>query len=237
MLDRTLRRIERLEKAHQRTHPTRTPPGTNDVWIQKAIRDPYLWVTHHTKTVNEHWREEGRSSPHEPFPPLAYFAALFEAFDGERVIWIEKSRDLMVSWACVAYLTFHAMTVPARGVLFQTQKESKVTQLIDCAKCLWEQQNERLKAAFPLERPMSIQSSLSLGFKNGSYILGIPGGADQVRSYHPWGYLSDEASFQPDAGESYHEALSVVSGKIILNSSAAPGWYADARRGILRTEE
>ena len=35
----------------------------------------------HTKTVNEHWREEGRSSPYEPFPQLGYFAAMFEAFD------------------------------------------------------------------------------------------------------------------------------------------------------------
>jgi hypothetical protein len=38
--------------------------------------------------------------------------------------------------------------------------------------------------------------------ENGSYIIGIPGGADQIRSYHPWGYLNDESSFQPDAGES-----------------------------------
>jgi len=34
-------------------------------------------------------------------------------------------------------------------VLFQTQKESKVIQLIDYAKCLYEQQDDRLKAASP----------------------------------------------------------------------------------------
>lgn len=143
----------------------------------------------------------------------------------------------MVTWASVAYMTFHAMTVPARGVVFQTQKEDKVVQLVDYAKCLWEHQDEVLKAAFPLAKPMRMQSARRLEFGNGSYILGIPGGADQLRSYHPWGYLNDEASFQPEAGESYHEAVSVVSGKIILNSSAGPGWYADARHDIQCKEE
>jgi hypothetical protein len=28
-------------------------------------------------------------------------------------------------------------------------------------------------------------------------------GADQIRSYHLWGLLMDEAAFQPEAGEAY----------------------------------
>ena len=59
----------------------------------------------------------------------------------------------------------------------------------------------------------------------------------QIRSYHPWGYLLDEASFVVDAGECYNQALAVVKGKIILNSSAGPSWYADARHGIIRNAE
>jgi hypothetical protein len=57
------------------------------------------------------------------------------------------------------------------------------------------------------------------------------------RSYHPWGYLNDESSFQADAGKCYNEALAAAKGKIIFNSSAGPGWYADARRDIVRNEE
>jgi hypothetical protein len=55
-----------------------------------------------------------------------------------------------------------------------------------------------------------------------------------------WGtkpILNDESSFQPDAGECYNEAISAVAGKIIFNSSAGPGWYADARRDIVRNVE
>jgi hypothetical protein len=61
--------------------------------------------------------------------------------------------------------------------------------------------------------------------------------ATQICGHHPWGYLNDETSFQPEAGECYNEALSAVKGKIIFNSSAGPGWYADARRDIIRNTE
>ena len=92
----------------------------------------------------------------------------------------------------------------------------------------------RIKPAY---RSRSPSRDHELNFANGSYIIGIPGGADQIRSYHPWGYLNDESSFQADAGECYNETLAAAKGKIIFNSSAGPGCYADARRDIVRNEE
>jgi hypothetical protein len=235
----TLRRaIEQLKKEWQDNgaHNDKQT-STNDPRVQEATSDTFRWVTEFTKTYNEHWYEERRPSPYEPFPRAKYFEYLFDGLDLERIVWIEKSRDLMISWACVAYLTRHAMVVPRRGVLFQTQKKEKVVQLVDYAKCLYEQQDDRLKQAFPLAKPLRAQSAYSLVFAHGGYIQGIPGGADQIRSYHPWGYLNDESSFQPDAGECFNECLSAVRGKIIFNSSAGPGWFADAKRDIIRTEE
>jgi hypothetical protein len=75
------------------------------------------------------------------------------------------------------YLTLAAMKIPFRGVLFQTQKEDKVIQLIEYAKCLYKQQDPDLPAAFPLTKSIDQQPSLQLRFANGSYIAGIPGGA------------------------------------------------------------
>ena len=211
--------------------------GGSDPRIVEATRNPFTWVTRYAKTYNEHWVEEGRSEPHEHFPPYAYFQDLFDLLDLQRVNWIEKSRDMMISWACVAYLTLEAMKTPFRGVLLQTQKEDKVIQLVGYAKCLYRTQPRWLQDAFPLSSPIERQASLELRFANGSYITGIPGGADQIRSFHPWAYLNDESSFQPEAGECYNEALAVVKGKIIFNSSAGPGWYADARHDVIRNEE
>jgi hypothetical protein len=215
--------------------PTRLLPvaGTAEAaWIAAATSDVFTWMTEHTKTRNEHWKEEGRPGPYEHLPRYDYLRDLFDTFELEHITWVEKSRDLMISWACVGYFTMNAMVVPSRGVIFQTQKQDKVIQLIDYARYLYRNQDPRLQAAFPLSKPLDQQPANRLDFANGSYILGIPGGADQMRSYHPWGYLNDESSFQPDAGECYNEAISAVRGKIVFNSSAGPGWYADARRDI-----
>lgn len=195
------------------------------------MRDPYTWVTGFTETYNEHWVEEGRPSPYETFPRLPYFGPLFDLFQAERIVLIEKSRDMMVSWACVAYLTWEAMRVPERGIVLQTQKENKVKQLIKYAKCLYRRQPQWLQDAYPLAKPIDQQSDLSLHLASGSNIVGIPGGADQIRSYHPWGYMNDESAFQPEAGECYDEALAAAN-KIIFNSSAGPGWYADFKKDI-----
>jgi uridine kinase len=35
-------------------------------------------------------------------PPYDYFRDLFTIVDAEPIKWIEKSRDLMISWGCVA---------------------------------------------------------------------------------------------------------------------------------------
>jgi hypothetical protein len=210
---------------------------TNEAWVDAATRDTYTWVTQHTKTYNEHWVDEGRPSAYEPFPRYQYFRILFDVIDLEQISWWEKSRDMMVSWACVAYFTLNAMKVSERGSIFQAQKEDKVIQLIGYAKHLYEQSDERIKKAYPLSKPLKQQPDHSLSFANGSCLEGIPGGADQIRSYHPWGYLNDETSFQPEAGECYNAALAAVKGKIVFNSSAGPGWYADARRDIIRNSD
>lgn len=204
---------------------------------REATRDAYLWVTQRTKTYNEQWVKQGRSSPYESFPSAKERPDLPPIFEllasDESVLWFEKSRTMMESWACVAYLTVNAMTVPLRGVVLQCQKEEKARQLIKYVKCLYSQQEQWLQDQFPLSKPLHSQSDLSCHWGTGGYVVGIPGGADQMRSYHPWAVYNDESSFQPDAGECYNEYLAAGPEKIIFCSSAGPGWYADARRDIV----
>ena len=204
---------------------------------REATRDAYFWVTQHTKTYNEQWKKQGRKSPYENFPSANERPDLPPIFEllasDEPVLWLEKSRTMMESWAIVAYLTLNAMTVPLRGVVLQCQKENKAKQLIKYAKCLYSQQPQWLQDAFPLSKPLHSQSDLSFEWADGGYFVGIPGGADQMRSYHPWAVYNDESSFQPDAGECYNEYLAAGPEKIIFCSSAGPGWFADARRDIV----
>jgi hypothetical protein len=205
---------------------SRARTGRPDPGLVLSTTDPLFWLQHCTRTRDSHWREAGEDSPYRPFPDKPYFPPLIEQFQSEPVVFIEKSRDMMLSGLGVGYFTHTAMTNDQREVLFQSQKEDKAAELVDYAKTLYTQQDEALKQRFPLARRLKEQASLKLEFANGSRIIGIPEGADQIRSYHPWGLLMDEAAFQPEAGEAYDAAVPVCQ-KIIVVSSAGPGWFAD----------
>ena len=195
-----------------------------DDQVQRMIADPLIWLQNYTKTKDSHWREAGALSPYRPFPNKAYFRPMVESFQKEPVLFVEKSRDMMASWLFVGLFTHAAMTTPGIEVLFQSQKEEKAFELVDYAKILYEQQHELLRKVYPLKSRIHARGTLE--FAHGSRIIGIPGGGDQIRSYHPWGLLQDEAAFMPEAGEAYDNAVPVCQ-KIVVVSSAGPGWFAD----------
>jgi len=197
--------------------------------VREATKDTWTWLTRYTKTYNPHWKEQKLESPYLPFPEWDYFRILLQWLEDDEdpdPRLIEKSRTMMVTWAIMGYFTLQAMLVPERQIVVQTMTEEKGTQPIDYAKCLWASQPEWLRDAFPLDKPMKKMAEDVMSFKNGSVIFGIPAGAGKIRSYHPWGYFSDETAFQVDAGSAYDEALSAAK-KIVLNSTAAASWYFD----------
>lgn len=213
------RRIE-IQKRYRQLQAA----SEDEARIRELLADPLLWLQQHTKTKDSHWREAGAKSPYRPFPDKPYFRPIVDVFQREPVLFIEKSRDMMVSWLGVGLFTHAAMTNPGIEVLFQSQKEEKAFELVEYAKVLYHQQDEVLRKAFPLKSRIEAQGSLE--FAHGSRIIGIPGGGDQIRSYHPWGLFQDEAAFMPEAGDAYDNAVPVCK-KILVVSSAGPGWFAD----------
>lgn len=205
------------------------------------MRTPYVWARHHTQTYNEHWVEEGRPTPNEPFPDWPYLPSVFEALQVLPISAWEKSRDLMISWSIVAYLTWEVQRVPYRTVIFQTLTERKVIELVDYAKQLYRSQDDYLKASFPLVKPVDDQAGIELNFKHGGRIFGLAGGHvnmdDMIRLYHPWGYFQDESAFIPGAMQAYDAVLGAGVKKIVLNSSAGPGAYADFKNDSILSEE
>ena len=72
-----------------------------------------VWVQRHTRTRDSHWKEAGASTPYRPFPEKDYFKPIVTEFAAEEVLFIEKSRDMMISWLGVGLFT-HAAKWPAR---------------------------------------------------------------------------------------------------------------------------
>jgi hypothetical protein len=89
----------------------------------------------------------------------------------EPVVFIEKSRDLVISWLCVGFFAHASMTNDQREVLFQSQKEDKAAELVDYAKTLYGARRARLKRRFPSAEPLREQAALRLEFANGSGLL------------------------------------------------------------------
>jgi transposase-like protein len=193
--------------------------------VGEMMADPLIWLRTGTKTKDSHWREHGAESPYRAFPDWPYLRVVYEDFLSATPYCVEKSRDLMISWLMVGLFTHKAMTTEGIEVLFQSQKQEKADELIEYAKILYEQSDEAIKKAYPLARQP--ESNSEIAFANGSRIIAIPGGGDQIRSYHPWALLMDEAAFMPEAGEAFDNALSACNKRVVVISSAGPGWFAD----------
>jgi hypothetical protein len=226
--------LERREE--ERARARKVESSTSDLESQRKIREATrstaFWMRNHTKTFNPHWVEEGRPAPNEAFPEWYFFEPMVEMIEREKVCAIEKSRDMMVSWGVVAYFTLQAMTVPHREIVFQSIDTGKAEQLIDYAKCLYDQQEAWLRDAFPLTKATEKQARDVLMWENGSVIWSVPSGKNQIRSFHPWGYFNDETSFQPEAGLCLDAALGSGAKKLVMVSTANIGWFADYRKDV-----
>jgi hypothetical protein len=199
--------------------------------VREATKSTYHWLTHHTETYNQHWKEQKRPSPYQPFPNWPFLPVLLEHLedDDERVKIFEKSRDMMVTWAITGYFTLQCMLNDEREVIIQTQTDEKGWEVISYAKHLYTRQPEWLRNAFPVPKPLDKQPQSE--FRVGSSVMHvIPSGVGKVRSYHPWGIFSDETAFQPEAKVSYDEARASGVRKIVLNSTCSVGWFCDHNR-------
>ena len=132
---------------------------------------------------------------------------------------------MITSWFATAEVLHYIMThQPSVGILW-AQDQRRSTKLRDYAWVLWEQQDARLKALYPVTRPKEQQAFNRLEFKDGGKLIALPGkDPDVIRSEHPTVLLVDEACFIENGGEAFDVALASRVPKILLISTAAPSW-------------
>lgn len=191
---------------------------------RKAVQDPWYWLTECTKTQDE----QDLENPYKPFPKKEYLFHTLQAMQQEPVLFIEKSRTMMISWTAAAFSAHVGFTRPSVGVIFQSQDEARAVHDVDYVKVLWEQSEPALKAKWPLKKPMEKQAYDSLELANGSWFLGIPGNPGKIRSEHPTIVILDEAAHIERGEESYNVAVATRCLHMIALTSANPGWFRDA---------
>lgn len=170
-------------------------------------------------------------------PPTARYAQeaghqdyWLQALFGSGLLMVEKSRQVMATWLCCAYLLWRAKYHEHQLILIQSKRED------DAANLVFNKESFVARMSFMESHlPKHLQTIAfpkgatfaHLFFPNGSHIWGIPEGADIIRSNTPSVVFSDEAAFQPEFGSSLTAALPCIQGggQYVAISSAEPGEF------------
>jgi len=201
-----------------------------------ALSHPAKFISH-VRTKDEH----DEICPIKIFPKKTYTTYLLNMLERKEqsIIFIAKSRQIMLTWLCCVYALWLAKAVPHRLIFLQSKKEEDAANLVfnggragknwDTARISfiekhlpWWLQCKGIESAYG-----------KLLFPNGSKIVGIPEGADQIRSYTPSLVIADEAAFMPEFGGAFTAMLPIAKqgGQLIAISSANPGAFADIFQG------
>jgi hypothetical protein len=218
------------------------PPSLQKTISDKARdeicrRDPLYWLMNHTKTRDDHWKEKG-TQPYARFPQKPYFPFLFHLLATSRRLFLPKSREMGLSWAVIGWAVHQCQWYPSTHAIVQSEKASKSIDLVSgrdlpgYARTLYDQQDEFLKVMHPLTKASDEMAGDMLTWENKSSIQAVPGGADQIRQYHPAIFIMDKAAFMTEAAASYDTAEAVAS-QIIVVSSAGPSWFGEMVMSIL----
>ena len=167
------------------------------------------------------------------FPNRAEKGYLWRILDlclSQKLLCIEKSRQLMMTWALCVYALWIAKFRSNRLVFISSKKEE------DSANLVYNKDPNTARISFieshlPDElRSVDFASSASYGqlhFPNGSRIWGVPEGGDIIRSYTASLVITDEAAFQPEFEKAFAAALPTAhgGGQLIAVSTVWPGSF------------
>lgn len=194
------------------------------------IVDSVSWMRYGTKTLDD----QDPKNPYKPFPNKPYFDELHRLWEAEPILFIEKSRTMMATWFFAAEFLHEAMIRQPSTSIFWAQDMDRAQQALDYCWVLWEQQDEDLKAMFPLARARALQARDTMELAGGSQLLALPGkDPSKIRSRHPTRIMIDEACFVDQGAEAFDVALASKVPRVVCISSAAPSWFRDMTRGAV----
>jgi len=179
-----------------------------------------------TKDEHKHGDESTRPFPLREDKP--YIWDVLDTFLIEKLILIEKSRQLMISWICCLYALWMAKYQKNRMIFIQSKKEESAANLVFNTEA-----NVARISFMEANLPKELQSKVTWSYgkaifsETGSVVWGIPEGADQIRSYVPSLLISDEAAFQPEFESAMNAARPCIDGggQVICVSTAKNGSF------------
>ncbi|MDD5459024.1 MAG: hypothetical protein PHF37_06505 [Phycisphaerae bacterium] len=187
-----------------------------ELWTTRAKiaeRDPWWWLKYFVFTKDEH----DKSVRRKPFPPKAIYRVLCRVWRQYQEIFIDKSRQLMITWFFVAMYLHDSLFNYNRRNFFQSKKQEDANAILDRARFIYDGVMELIEPVIGTWLPRVKK----VGEKSGSndrmvflevdsIIQAIPQGDDVIPSYTLSGLFSDETSLQPRFEAGYAAAMPAI---------------------------
>ena len=221
---------------------------------QRYQADAWAWVTECVTTVDELdpitpikafpvavCGRDGKYLPHQARcpkcggagQPLTYLEALARQWQSASpsLLIVPKARRMRLTWLFVSLHVWLAWTQRKANIFFVSSKEEKSAELVERAT--------GIVARWPVDKlgPLRVQhrnSPPELRFlDNGSKIVGVPEGPDQLRQFTATAVFADELGTyeSPRACFSAMKPTIDGGGRLTILSSAYPGFYRELVAG------
>ncbi|MBY0261811.1 MAG: hypothetical protein K2Q20_05680 [Phycisphaerales bacterium] len=214
--------------------------------ILRCTRSFKHFLFHYVRTKDEH----DRVTPVKPFPKKAYLEFLADEFMGdEEILYVAKSRQLMVSWLLCARVVWEIMFRPHALACFQSKKlEDAASMIFDSTPtlarcsfivvslpdwmkvCVCDEDGKRVLRRIPIGSSSTLFSSGQIKLPNGSMAMALAQGAAQVEGKVPSLFISDESSLQEEWRASWTAMRPCISGggrAIAVATMRLPSAYGD----------
>lgn len=186
------------------------------------MQNPHDWFAHQA------WTNDEAEQATRPWKDAVYVRDLITVFQHERRVAIPKSRREFASWTCAGWLWYNARFFENQACFFQSEIEDKAAFIVE-HRCMFLEDHitfpelRRKYRAIRTNKGLVGRMNYS---KSGSYVWGIPQGADAIRTYTFSILVMDESEFQNEGADALVAALPTVEKKaqiILLSSSNGPG--------------
>lgn len=211
-------------------------PELQFIEYQLCKNDLYYWLTNWAKTVDSHYEEW--EDPVKTFPEKEYIKIFVEEWLKYKILAVPKSRQMMISWLCVAAYLWDTQFHKARFTCFQSKREDDADELVKRLKQIWDNEPFFLKRFYEDDwtfidlraNPTAKWKHLRCKFELpeiGSRVLWIPQWWDIVRMQTLSWMLCDEAAFQEEMDNAYTALKPTLSGgwRVTLVSTPESGTF------------
>lgn len=173
----------------------------------------------------------------KPFSPLRCYMTLADWMDEKTddgawahpKIAITKSRQLMMSWFCIARMDWACIAKPFSECPMISQTDEEAAEILGRVGTIHQNYPRWYRGAMGLSKRTPAPRSGSVRYRNGSKILGLPQrGGNAMRSKVPTIALFDEAAFQESFKKNWTAGLGTANtafSQIIAITTAAASYF------------